>query len=165
MTVVVVEGDFPVVRRWYHTSQRLRCDQGLRDVRDQIVRVLDADRQPDRRVENSDVLADIGRDAGVRHARRQARKRLGAALAHRQLEYLQRVEEFECRSLAADDVEGERGARAGALPLEQTAGRRVLGAQGSEPWQLCSGRVGSPRRCVHLRQPFPFGCSVFRATG
>src|SRR5258708_5313073 len=57
---------------------------------------------------------------------RQAGERLGTAEAHRQLEDLQRIEEFECRSLAADDVERECGARAGALPLEQTTGRGVL---------------------------------------
>jgi hypothetical protein len=55
-----------------------------------------------------------------------AGKRLGPALAHRQLEYLQRVQEFECGGLAADNVERERGARAGALPLEQMVGRGVL---------------------------------------
>lgn len=53
---------------------RRRRVQSLLDVSYQIVRVLDTDRQPDRRVENSDFLADIGRDAGVRHARGQARK-------------------------------------------------------------------------------------------
>ena len=79
--------------------------------------------EPDRRVANSDVLADIGRNAAVRHACRQARKRLGAAQAQRQLENLQRVEKFECGSLAPDNVERGRGARAGALTLEQTAGR------------------------------------------
>jgi hypothetical protein len=42
--------------------------------------------------------------------------------ASRQLENLQRVEKFECGSLAPDNVERERGARAGALPLEQKAG-------------------------------------------
>jgi hypothetical protein len=88
--------------------------------------VLDADRQPDCGVENAYFLADVGRNAGVGHARRQARKRLGAAQAHRQLEDLQRVEKFECGSLAADNVERERGACAGALTLEQTAGRGVL---------------------------------------
>ena len=38
--------------------------------------------------------------------------------AHRQLDDLQRVQEFECGGLAADNVEGERGASAGALPRE-----------------------------------------------
>ena len=96
--------------------------QSLRDISDQIGRVLDADRQPDRGVENAYFLADVSRNAGVGHACGQAGKRLGAAQAHRQLEDLQRVQEFECGGLAADDVERERGARAGALPREQTAG-------------------------------------------
>ena len=96
--------------------------QSLRDISDQIGRVFDADRQPDRGVENAYFLADVGWNAGVGHACGQAGKRLGAAQAHRQLEDLQRVQEFEGGGLAADDVERERGARAGALPREQTAG-------------------------------------------
>ena len=100
--------------------------QSLRDVRDQIGRVFDADRQPDRGVENAYFLADVSRNAGVGHAGGQAGKRFGAAQAHRQLEDLQRVQEFECGGLAADDVERERGARAGALPCEQTAGEGRL---------------------------------------
>ena len=56
------------------TLPRLPRFQGLSDVSYQIVRVLDTDRQPDRRVENSDFLADISRNAGVSHARWQARK-------------------------------------------------------------------------------------------
>ena len=59
----------------------------------------------------------------MRHAGGQAGKRLGAAQAHRQLEDLQRVKEFECGGLAADDVEREGGSRAGALPREQPARR------------------------------------------
>ena len=96
--------------------------QSLLDIGDQIGGVLDADRQPDRGVENAYFLADVGRNAGVGHACGQAGKRLGAAQAHRQLEDLQRVQEFERRGLAADNVERKRGASAGALPREQTAG-------------------------------------------
>jgi hypothetical protein len=59
---------------------------------------------------------------GVGPACRQAGKRLGAAKAHRQLEDLRRVQEFERGGLAADNVERERGACAAALPREQTAG-------------------------------------------
>src|SRR6266404_4125134 len=58
-----------------------------------------------RGVENAYFLADFSRNAGVGHACRQAGKRLGAAQAHRQLEDLQRVQEFERRGLAADNVE------------------------------------------------------------
>src|SRR3984957_13252812 len=100
--------------------------QGLSDVRDQVGRVLDADRQPDCRVENPYFVADVGRNTGVRHAGWQAGKGLGAAETHRELEYLQRVEKFEGSGLAADDVERERGARAGTLPFEQKAGGRVF---------------------------------------
>src|SRR3954447_22999565 len=105
---------------------RLCLVQSLRDVRDQIGRVFDADRQPDRGVENAYFLADVSWNAGVGHACGQAGKRLGAAQAHRQLEDLQRVQEFEGGGLAADNVERERGARASALPREQTAGGGAL---------------------------------------
>src|SRR6266436_5869628 len=101
---------------------QLSVVQSLRDIRDQIGRVFDADRQPDRGVENAYFLADVSRNAGVGHACWQTGKRLGAAQAHRQLEDLQRVQEFKCGRLAADDVERERGACAGALPREHTAG-------------------------------------------
>src|SRR2546430_8679354 len=86
-------------------GMQLSLVQGLRDVRDEIGRVFDADRQPDRGVENAYFLADVSRNAGVGHACGQAGKRLGAAQAHRQLEDLQRVQEFERRRLAADNVE------------------------------------------------------------
>jgi hypothetical protein len=66
--------------------------QSLCYVSDQIVRMLDADRQPDRRVENSEFLPDVGRHAGMGHARRQAREGLRSAKAHRKFEYLQRIE-------------------------------------------------------------------------
>jgi hypothetical protein len=62
---------------------RLLGSQGLLDVRDQIGRMLDADRQPNGGVEDTYLLADVGRNAGVRHASRQASKRLGATQAHR----------------------------------------------------------------------------------
>src|SRR5258707_11603493 len=65
--------------------------QSLRDIRDQIGRVFDADRQPDGGVENAYFLADVSRNAGGGHACRQAGKRLGAPQAHRQLEALRRV--------------------------------------------------------------------------
>jgi hypothetical protein len=75
---------------------------------------------------NAYFLTDGGGNARVGHACRQAGKRLGGAQAHRQLEDLQRVQEFERGGLAADNVERERGARAGALPREQTAGEGSL---------------------------------------
>ena len=40
--------------------------QSLRDVRDQIGRVFDADRQPDHGVENTYFLAEVSRNAGVK---------------------------------------------------------------------------------------------------
>jgi hypothetical protein len=76
--------------------------QSLGDVRDQIGRVFDADRQPDRAVENTYLLADVSRNAGVGHACRQARKRLGAAQTHRQFDDLQSVQELEGGGLAVN---------------------------------------------------------------
>ena len=115
---------------------------------DQIGRVLDADRQPDRGVENAYSLADVGRNAGMGPCG-QAGKRLGAAQAHRQLEDLQRVEEFECDVFVRHCR--RPGARAGALSREQTAGWRVLFVV---------------RKVMTLATlPFPCGCSVFLATG
>src|SRR4030088_1255129 len=73
------------------TEKALGRVQSLRDVRDQIGRVFDADRQPDRGVENAYFLADVGRNPGVGHPCRQAGKRLGAAQGSLQLEDLKRV--------------------------------------------------------------------------
>ena len=87
------------------TPSRLPRVQGLGNVGDQIVRMLDADRQPDRGVEDPDLLSHIGRHSGMRHARRKAGEGFRSAQADGQLEDLQRVEEFECGRLAADNIE------------------------------------------------------------
>jgi hypothetical protein len=71
-------------------------------------------------------VPDVGRHSGVHHARWQTSKRLGPAQAHRQLEDLESVEEFEGGSLAIENVERESRACAGALLLEQAARRRIL---------------------------------------
>src|SRR5688500_13523125 len=95
-----ISGPVPVVA-WLRTCAAWPCGfcstltQSLRDISDQIRRVFDADRQPDRGVKNAYFLADVGRNPGMGHAGRQAGKRLGAAQAHRELEDLQRVQEFE----------------------------------------------------------------------
>jgi hypothetical protein len=70
----------------FFEAPRLPGFQSLLDVGDLIVRVLDADRQPDRRVQNSDVLTDARWHAGMSHARRQACKGLSASEARRQLD-------------------------------------------------------------------------------
>ena len=97
--------------------------QSLRDISDQIGRVLDADRQPGG-VENAYFLADVSRNAGMGHACGQAGKQLGAAQAHRQLEDLQRVQDEAAwpPTMSNENVEP----RAGALSREQTAGWGVL---------------------------------------
>lgn len=56
--------------------------QRLCDVRNQIRRIFDAYRQPDRRVENAHSLADVSRDAGMGHTCRQTGKRFSSAKAH-----------------------------------------------------------------------------------
>src|SRR5437879_3093400 len=57
--------------------------QSLRDVRDQIGRVFDADRQRDRGVENTYFLAAVSWNAGGGHACGQGGKGLGARPAPR----------------------------------------------------------------------------------
>ncbi|MNW06540.1 hypothetical protein D3C71_2029670 [compost metagenome] len=63
--------------------------------------MLDADRKPDRRVENADAAAHVDRNAGMGHRRRVACQRFRAAEADGELEDLQRVQETEGRLLAA----------------------------------------------------------------
>ena len=55
--------------------------QRLRQVRHQIIRVLDPDRKPDRRIADADARAQVGGHARVRRRARVAGKRLGAAEA------------------------------------------------------------------------------------
>jgi hypothetical protein len=57
--------------------------QSLRDVRDQVGRVFNADRKPDRGVKNTYFLADLSRHAGVRHACGQAGERFRTTQADR----------------------------------------------------------------------------------
>src|SRR5882757_4448248 len=106
---------------WRKADPRVRCQrplsalarvplclvQSLRDVRDQIGRMFDADRQPDRGVKYAYFVADVSRNAGVGHAGGQAGEWLRATQADRQFEDLQRVQEPERGRLAADDVERE----------------------------------------------------------
>ena len=84
---------------------RLSRVQRLSDIRDQIVRMLDADREADCGIENPYPLPDVGRYAGVRHARGQACERLRAAEADGEFENLQRIEKSERGGFAAHDVE------------------------------------------------------------
>ena len=88
--------------------------------------MFDTDRQPDRRVENSYFLTDVGWNARMGHACGKAGERLSPAQAHCELEDLQCIQKFECRGLAADNVERKRGPRAGTLPREHTPGGGAL---------------------------------------
>lgn len=87
------------------SARQSRRVQSLRDIRDQIGRMFDADRQADRGVENAYLATDVAGNAGVGHACGQARKRFRPAKADRKLEDLQRVQKFEGGRLAANDVE------------------------------------------------------------
>ena len=60
--------------RWLPQRAQLCLAQSLRDVRNQIGWVLDADRQPDSGIENADFLADVSWNTGVGHAGGQAGK-------------------------------------------------------------------------------------------
>src|SRR5690242_2611753 len=77
--------------------------QSLHNIRNEIGRVLDTDRQSNCGIEDAYSLAHLGRNPGVGHACRQAGKRLGAAQAHGELEDLQRVQEFGCGGLTTDN--------------------------------------------------------------
>jgi hypothetical protein len=80
-------------------SVPLHGAQGLLDIGNQIVRVLDADRKPDRGVEDPNFLPDLGRHSRMGHARGEAGEGLRPTQAHGQLEDLKRVEELERGSL------------------------------------------------------------------
>src|SRR5207245_7271828 len=112
----------------------LAADLGKRlgQIGDEVVGVLDADREPDRRVRDADALARRLRHAGMHRRRRVAYQRFGAAETDRELEDLERVEELESFPLAALDVEGEGGAGGTALLLEDAARRIILGQKGGE---------------------------------
>src|SRR3954451_11511919 len=87
----------------------------LREIRDDVVWMLDADREADRRVGDADAVAHLLRHPGMRRRGRVRGKRFGAAEADRELEDAQRVEEAEGLGLAALDVEREGRAGGGAL--------------------------------------------------
>ena len=68
---------------------------------------------------------------------------LGVAQAHRQLEDLKFVEEFECGGLPPTSVEREGGTRAGALPRESRRDSTRVGYTGGE---VSSATYQQPRR-------------------
>src|SRR5258707_13765646 len=90
----------------------LSADRGERlgEVGHQVVGVLDADRQADRRVADADALARRLRHAGMHRRRRVADQRFGAAEADREREDLERVEKVEGLLAAALNVERENRA-------------------------------------------------------
>ena len=81
------------------------CHQRLRQVREEVVGVFDADRQPDRRVADADAGAQLGGHARMRGAAGMAGQRLCSAQADRKLENLHPIEAGERLSQPTLDVE------------------------------------------------------------
>src|SRR5258705_5863374 len=92
----------------------LSC-QRLRKISQEIVRMLDADRQANRRVPHADACPHVGGDTRVRGRARVAGERLGPTETDRQLEDLHSVETAERLPESAPDVQGQGGSWCGAL--------------------------------------------------
>ena len=65
--------------------------QGLFQIRDQVLRMLNADGQANSLRQHPNTISYLRRNPGMRHRRRMAGKRLGAAQANRQFYNLQRI--------------------------------------------------------------------------
>src|SRR5207253_8992189 len=94
-----------------------RSDRGERlvEIGDQIVRILDPDRDADQIVADPERGLRRGRDRQMGHRGRRARQRLGAAEADREMGDPQRIEEGEALPLATLQIEREGRAGAGAM--------------------------------------------------
>ena len=90
----------------------------LREIGDQIVGVLDTDRDADERRRDPHLALAPRLHVGVRHGRRMLRQALGAAEAHGEMDQLQPVQHGERFGLSADDFEREGRAGREALALE-----------------------------------------------
>src|SRR5436309_13050079 len=108
-------------------SRALLRHQRVGEIRDEIVGVLDADREPDRRIGNTDARAQVRGHARMRRRTGVAGERFRPAEADRELEDLQLVEAREGLGDSALDVERKGRAGAGALRLVDTPLRRIRG--------------------------------------
>src|SRR4051812_4032784 len=98
-----------------HGGRLAERSESRAQVGDQVVRMLNSDRYPDRRVRDAEAVTH-----GLWHTRMcrggwVAGERLCAAQADGELEQLKSVEDLERLRLAADDVERERRAGRRAL--------------------------------------------------
>src|SRR5262249_51897442 len=93
--------------------------EGLGDVGDEIVGVLDPARHADQGRRDPDLALRLPAQPGMHRRRRMTDQRFGAAEAHGELEHLEPVEKGERLRLAAFDLEGERRAWRARLPFHQ----------------------------------------------
>jgi len=121
--------------------------------------------QPDRGVENADFLSmSAGTPSGS--CLRASWQATRCRQADSQLERFAALQKIECGGFGADNVERETWSLRRCIAREHTAGRgglfEVSKVMDLSP--LWCGRAGSLPRAARFCQPFPCGCSVFRAT-
>src|SRR5450755_406511 len=108
-----------------NTANRLHRMERLFEIRNQIVGVFDANRNPDQRIGDPDAVASFLGQAGMRGAGGMGNQSLGSAEAHRQFNDLQSIQQTERFGLSAVNREAEGRARAAALPVENRPSRIV----------------------------------------
>jgi hypothetical protein len=117
--------------------------EGLVEVRDQVVHVLDADRQPHEVLRHAGVVELLGGELRVRRGRVVDRQRLGVADVGEVAEQLQRLDEPPAAVASGRDAEADQAAVAatgedpvgdllGGVPLQPGVadpGDRVVGLE------------------------------------
>src|SRR5580704_18983814 len=88
------------------SSQERTSREGLANVGDKIVRMLDPDRHANQRRSNSDFTTGLFREPGMHCRRGMANQGFRSAQTDRQFEYLETIEESERVRLISFDVEG-----------------------------------------------------------
>src|ERR1700677_4304007 len=81
--------------------------EALREVRNQVLDVLDANRYADQRIRQPDLLAQFAGDPRMGHRGRMRNQSFGSTQADRELYDLEVVEQREGLLLAAHDIESE----------------------------------------------------------
>src|SRR5690242_15392592 len=105
------------------------------EIVEQIVDVLEADREPHQPVADAELGALLRRQALVRRRRRMRDQALGIAEIVGDADERERVEEAERAGFAALDLEGDQGRAAGHLLGDDGGLRVVLAARIDEPRQ------------------------------